>query len=285
MTSRPLFAFFGHHKCATMTLNTIAVGVCRRLGLTHKAVFNSDQFDHDLAQYCAQRNVDFLLYGNSNYRYASTLPDHLGFHIIRDPRDIVVSAYFSHMHSHPTASWPELEEHRKKLKSMDQEEGLAEEILFRQKSFGHMSEWDYNQPNVLEIRFESFVDRTYETLLEVFLHLGLIDEEERPGHFAWLYGAMRDTLASLHKTLGTPVFSYRARRRLYATELLSLIWRHRFEARSKGRIKGQEDVKNHYRKGRSGDWRTYFTPELKLHFKSLYPGLIPDLGYENSDNW
>ena len=284
MTSRPMFALFGHHKCATMSLNTITGSVCRRLGLTHAAVFDSGMFQGNLPGYCAQQDVDFLLYGNANYQHVKSLPEHLGFHIIRDPRDIVVSAYFSHLYSHPTDAWPELEPHRKALQSLNEEDGLSKEIQFREKSFQHMTNWNYNQPGVLEIRFESFVERSYETLLSVFLHLGLINEDA-PGYGTLFGSVLRNALASARQKTGSPLLRFRAGKRIHATELLSLVWKYRFEARTKGRGKGQEDVKNHYRKGRAGDWSHYFTPRLKDEFKKRYPGLVPDLGYEISDNW
>jgi len=279
-----MFAFFGHHKCATMSLNTILGCTCRRIGLRHAALFNSGQFDGDLAGYCDEHKIDFLLYGNANMNYVKNMPPHRGIHIIRDPRDIVVSAYFSHLHSHPTHAWPELKAHREKLGSMSQEEGLAEEIKFRNKSFRHMAVWDYAQDHVLEIRFESFIKSSYEILLAAFQHMSLVDES-RLGYRNRFRNTVREVLASLRRRSGCNLLPYRPGRQIHASELLALNWQHRFEARSKGRSQGDEDVRNHYRKGRSGDWTNYFTPELKQAFKNNYPGLVPQLGYAPSDDW
>jgi hypothetical protein len=267
-----------------MTLNTIISSACRRLGLSHASVFNSDQYDKDLGRFVDDRRIDFLLYGNANYDYVKLLPPHPAFHIIRDPRDIVVSAYFSHLHSHPTAAWPELEAHRRTLESLTLEEGLAEEILFRGKSFGHMASWNYDLENVLEIRFEDFATRTYDTMLNIFAALGLLSDE--PVTFGSRFrGITAEGLARFRKRTGFQLIRYREGNRIHASELLNLIWQHRFEARAKGRRKGHEDVKNHYRKGKSGDWHNYFTPELARLFKDTYPGLVPMLGYAESDDW
>jgi hypothetical protein len=284
MPTRPTYAFYGHHKCATMTLNTIAGGVCRRLGLNYEAVFDAAQFQHDLPQFVATKHVDFLFYGNANIEHVSKLPAHKGFHIIRDPRDIVVSAYFSHMHSHPTEHWPELEPHRETLKGLTKDEGLAEEIRFRGKSLRHMMSWDYAQPLVLEVRFEDLTSRAYETLLTAFDFLGLIDNRDyKISRRA--SSLLRECAAVMQKAYGWRTAQLIGSRALPAVELLALIWRNRFEARTKGRSRGEEDVSNHYRKGETGDWANHFSSEHKELFKSLYPDLVPKLGYAESDNW
>ena len=114
--NHPIYAFYGHHKCATMSLKTLCGSVCRRLGRSFNSVYNEDQFNRDLVSYCQKKNIEFLAYVNADSQYINDLNPHKGFHIIRDPRDIVVSAYYSHGYSHPTLNWPELEQHRKKIK-------------------------------------------------------------------------------------------------------------------------------------------------------------------------
>ncbi len=178
MAGTPAYAFYGHHKCATMWLNTLCAAVCQRLGLRYAAVYNEDQFGRDLPGWAAREGVHFLGYGNADLNFTSALPPHRGFHIIRDPRDIVVSAYFSHLKTHATGEWPELVAHRARLQSLSVEEGLLEEIRFRERSFRHMADWDYGQPEVLEIRFEDVTNRSYETLLAVFEHLGLLETRD-----------------------------------------------------------------------------------------------------------
>ena len=72
---------------------------------------------------------------------------------------------------------------------------------------------------------------------------------------------------------------------LQAAELLTIVWRNRFEAKTRGRNRGDEDVQNHYRKGKAGDWVSHFDDEHKTLFKELYPNLVPSLGYGKSDDW
>ena len=174
---RDLLAFYGHHKCATMTLNAIIGGICKRLGLRFEAVFDETGFSGDLDRYVRDRRIEFLSYGNADIEFVRQLPSHRGFHIVRDPRDIVVSAYFSHLHSHSTSQWRELEDHRKKLKSLSLQEGLAAEIEFRKRSFDHMARWDYDQPDILEIRFEDFIRSNYDSMIRIVSFLGLLDSD------------------------------------------------------------------------------------------------------------
>jgi len=280
---QPLYVFFGHHKCATMTLNTIVTSVCRRLGLRFRAEFDENQFDGKIRDFIRHNKVEFLAYGNADIAYARGLPAHRGFHIIRDPRDIVVSAYFSHIYSHSTTKWEKLREHRERLRKLPVEEGIAEEIRFRKRSFEHMHSWDYCQENVLEIRFEEFIQRNYETLIRVFSFLGLLDED----HYRFssrLQSAYRQIAAQANKKLRWSLPG-RFTRQITTPEILTITWRNSFEAKTRGRSTGDEDIQSHYRKGKSGDWREYFNEDHKKQFKQLYPGLVPQLHYHADDSW
>jgi lipopolysaccharide transport system ATP-binding protein len=54
---------------------------------------------------------------------------------------------------------------------------------------------------------------------------------------------------------------------------------------STGRKRGEEDINAHLRKGISGDWRNYFTENIKTEFKKHYGKLLIDTGYEKDLNW
>ena len=88
--------------------------------------------------------------------------------MIRDPRDVVVSGYYSHRHSHPLGSWVELAEHRRRLQAVTPEEGLLLEIDFSARlrtegidlePFRSLSQWDYARDDILELRYEEIVER------------------------------------------------------------------------------------------------------------------------------
>ena len=285
MPDRSLYAIFGHHKCATMWLEDIARLACQRLNLRLGVVYNEDQFERDLPARVARERTDFLVYGNADIEYTRALPDFRGVHIIRDPRDIVVSAYYSHLHSHSTSGWKELVAHRERLKTLDKDAGLAEEIRFRARSFGHMATWDYDQDSVLEIRFEDIAVSSYETILSAFEWLGLVDDREVYTRTARAAFLGRDIIARVNARTGGLLPTGNLIRALPAPEVLAIVWHHRYARRAKGREKGKEDVRSHYRSGRSGDWRNHFTDEHKALFKSLYPDLVPRLGYAPTDDW
>lgn len=57
-----------------------------------------------------------------------------------------------------------------------------------------------------------------------------------------------------------------------------------FAART-GRQPGQEDIMDHLRKGVGGDWRTYFTAEIKATFKAHYGEHLIYTGYEKDFDW
>lgn len=284
MSGFPKYAMYGHHKCATMSLNTISGAICKRLGLQFDAVYDEFSFDEDLPAYASNRQIDFLSYGNADFQYMKSLSEHKGFHIIRDPRDIVVSAYFSHRNSHSTSAWPALKAHREILKDLDLDDGISAEIEFRARSFRHMQTWDYEQQHILEIRFEDLVSKHYETVLRIYDHLGLLTQSDY--RFTNRVGGMyREIMAFAKSKLNLSLPRLTRQSAIPAAEFLTIVWRNRFEAQSRGRNPGEEDVQNHYRKGKSGDWRNYFTDEHKALFKELYPSLVPSLGYETSDDW
>jgi len=59
----------------------------------------------------------------------------------------------------------------------------------------------------------------------------------------------------------------------------------RFEQLTQGRARGQEDAAAHERKGISGDWRNYFSAEIKRKFKNRYGGVLIATGYERDFDW
>ena len=96
---QPLRAFFGHHRCATSWINLISQKICEGINLRFNNVYNPSMFNKDLKSYVKKNNTEFLSYTNANFNYVKNLDDFIGFHVIRDPRDIVVSGYYSHLYS------------------------------------------------------------------------------------------------------------------------------------------------------------------------------------------
>ena len=59
----------------------------------------------------------------------------------------------------------------------------------------------------------------------------------------------------------------------------------RFDAWTKGRQRGTEDVTDHNRKGVAGDWKNYIVGPVADKFKELYGQTLIDSGYETGFDW
>ena len=111
-----LYCYFGHHKMASTFITTLVRHISKYVGLRSEVVNIPSKFNYNLGEHLLNNGTRFLCYVNAQCEYVNqiTIP-FKGFHVIRDPRDCIVSAYFSHRNSHSTRIWPELVEHRKNL--------------------------------------------------------------------------------------------------------------------------------------------------------------------------
>lgn len=275
-------AYFGHHKCASTWIHNIVGNVCDETGLKCAYLANEEMFEHDLPGYVARNDVGFLCYVNARQSHVDTLPAFRGFHMIRDPRDILVSAYFSHLHSHKTEAWPALVEHRARLQALSKDDGLMLQFDFNADVLEDMWTWNYEQPHVLELRQEEFTQDPLNGFVEVFRFLGMLDEEHhgKKAQARYLIASAANVLKSHGKLpVGRPLAS------LPVERLLGIVHNHRFETKTAGRQAGKEDVKSHYRKGAAGDWRNHFTPAHVKAFKERHGELLVRLGYETGNDW
>jgi len=171
---------------------------------------------------------------------------HRTFFILRDPRDIVTSWYFSAQYSHvPVPPVPKL---RKDLKTMDRHEGLKYIIdtLDDWGSFDAQRSWVHAEKENKGIKIFRYEDlaNDYPSFLDRL--------------FAYLEIHIPDNKFSV------------------------LCGRHTFKKYSGWRDPGDEDIYSHYRKGVSGDWKKYFDTELSDYFRLKTGDLLEVLGYEAS---
>lgn len=282
--SRPdhLLAYFGHHKCASTWIHSILDVVCTDAGWKLAYLYDESSFGDDLGAYVAREGVDFVSYVNADLPFTRSLPEFRGFHVVRDPRDLIVSAYFSHKHSHPTGDWPELIAHRDTLNKVSQDEGLLLEMEFNREYLEEMAAWDYGQENVLELRQEQISPDPYNAFLRIFAFLGVLDEEHfgKSRQLPFLFKASTNVLYRHGKLpFRRPMSSYPGER------LLGIVYDNRFEKYAGGRKAGEEDVSSHYRKGQAGDWMNHFKPAHVQRFKEQYNDLLLKLGYETDADW
>ncbi len=286
VSEKTYLAYFGHHKCASSWISKLLMHVCMETGHKYTHIHTIDSIKGDLTDFLADQNADVFTFGNADYAYARCLKPIKAFHVIRDPRDILISAYFSHLNSHPTGEWPELVEYRQRLKSITKEKGLMLELDFSQHVFEHISNWDYHRNDIMELKMEELIQDPYSKFLQIFEFLELLDCREytikrRMGY--WTSSRINRHSNKLGISKYSPVLPIK--RKIPAHVLLGIAYDRRFSKISGGRKEGSEDTKSHYRKGQTGDWKNHFYPELKDIFKKRYSSLLIELGYEKDENW
>ncbi len=171
---------------------------------------------------------------------------------VRDPRDLIVSAYYYHRRA--GEPWCDLKDPAEDdlavvggtlpnslplgksiaehLNEISLEEGLAFEFEFRRKHFRTMLDWPAD-PRVRVFRYEEIVDDEVRVFSEILNHYAMPASAKLRG----LYYARK----------------FRAARRQSRTA--------------------------HIRNPTPGQWRTLFTPELKKQFDAQYGALVEKLGY------
>jgi hypothetical protein len=198
----------------------------------------------------------------------AALPSYRGAHIIRDPRDLIISGYYYHLWTKekwaitPIRDIPEDMEriwsllpvqdikhlsYQQYLQSLSREEGIIAEM--RRAATGDIQEmldWDYDNENFFEFKYEDIMSDEQGILRQLFLHYGFTDS------------AVERSMEIAHR------FS--------------------FEQRTKRKV-GEVDGKSHMRSGKLGQWKTEFTEGHKSCFKSLLGEGLIKLGYEGDLTW
>lgn len=166
------------------------------------------------------------------------------FFVLRDPRDAVVSWYFSAKYSHVlTSVIPEL---RRDLAQLDSSNGLKY-IINRLVEFGYFEaqkSWinvTQEQENIAIFRYEDLVSSNNSFLRKLLNYLQI----EIP-----------------------------------KAEFIALCDRHKFETMTKGRAQGEENINSHYRKGIAGDWKNHFDSSTLDYFYQVTEDLVEVLGYQ-----
>jgi hypothetical protein len=170
---------------------------------------------------------------------------HRAFFVLRDPRDIVVSSYFSTRNSHtPMGDIPRL---RKILEDKPLKEGLLYLVghLAKKGTFDALRSWAV-APGSAAVRLFRYEDLTGERQT---------DEVDR---------LMR------HCGISIP-----------PSELAALLDRYSF-SRMRGGREGAGAI-SHYRKGKAGDWRNHFDDDVYEAFTAATGDLVEVLGYPARD--
>ncbi len=202
------------------------------------------------------------------YVIPGSLTNYRGSHMIRDPRDVVLSGYHYHLWTNEEwcnkkikdlpadmeKVWPllpvnEIKEmsYKEYLNSLSTEEGiLAEMKRASTTSIKGIVEWNYMDKNIFEFKYEDIMQNEDKYFRLLFQHYGFKEK------------AMEKAL----KIAQSCSFSNRTKRDI-----------------------GDVDSKSHLRSGKLQQWKDEYTEKHKECFKELHGQDLIRLGYESELNW
>lgn len=242
----PGYVYVSYHKCATRFTERVLRAVCGIHEL-RPALFDSRPTEVTPAQLT---DTDFLML--VDYSSAMLDLDRLsarGLYVTRDPRDILVSMYFSHRFSHQL-NHPEIERDRTALAGLTVSQGLdflmANSGFFR-RILREMDAWPPARAGYYATTFERL---TADPRLEfgrilAFLGLSVGDRALRTILEQNSFSALMAEWAKDHP--GAAV--------------------------------------NHYRRGSAGEWREHLVGDSKERFRAQYGPLLVRLGFERQLDW
>ncbi len=234
---RPLLVHCGHHKAGTVWFRRILLTVIRPYGLRYRhGDSRSVPPGTDLAYYANAGTFDRHQLGDRPFR---------GSHLIRDPRDLVVSGYEYHLVTRePWALQPDPRydgvSYQTRLRELDEQAGLMLEIEWLASGTAlSLGAWDYDQPEFIELRYEDVLADERAAFESLFRWYGFNDAAVGSG--------------------------------LEAVDRFSL---------SRGGARP-----SHVRSGDPGEWRARLGGAHVERFKELTGDLVVRLGYEPTPDW
>lgn len=225
-----------HHKTGTVWMGQIFRKICWEFGLEY---FSGRQED-------LPPGFDVFFQDHSGFDLTRIQGEYRGLHVIRDPRDVIVSGCFYHQRA--AEKW--LHVRREEFGGFSYQErlnsfpSLDEQLIFEMqhsRTIRDMLAWSYSNPNIFEARYEDLIlDRNLMQFHRIFDFLGF------PGEMI-----------------------PQALKIAYESSLFS----------------GKVRTSSHVRSGDGGQWRKYFKPEHKAKFCELFGDALTRLGYEADDAW
>ena len=194
-------------------------------------------------QYPEKSIATSLYYSFEEFRNLPLFRPYKAFFVMRDPRDLVVSYYFSMKKSHVPHPWVEVQ--RKKLLELSKDEGLRVtiETLNEEGVFQCMRSWArgvIGEPEVRIFRYED-LSRDHRIFLQEL--------------FSWL-------------SLKMP-----------ADKFDQVVADTDYERLSGGRKRGEEDASSHLRKGIVGDWANHLDDSHLALLCSITDDIVTEVGY------
>jgi hypothetical protein len=162
-------------------------------------------------------------------------------YVIRDPRDVVVSWYYSMRDSHRLMG--KVFEHRKNLRHLDFEDGLAYCIRNFHLKLSFMRSWAYAEgdPDTLFVRLEDLSSAPVQGFMEIMEHCRI--------------------------SIGRPELE----------EILASYTREKMRKRD---LEVRDDPERSHYRSTPSDWREVFTERHRELFRDVTGDLVELLGYE-----
>lgn len=232
--------FVSHHKCASGVVAQCLVQLCSLNGLSY--------FPSHWAEDAPSSLHDVTFLSNADYKRLGAFKGR-GVHIIRNPLDVIHSAYWSHLRTHPVDGWPELAAQREILTGLPAAEGMMLTLAFCEREdfyrntpgpIAALRQWNFDDPRFVTVRMEDFGE---------------------------------DMVAVLATAAG---------------DLAKLHWpapdQFTFQRISGGRAPGEVDASSHYRNGRANSWRQelpfpiirYVRRHMEGTLRRFYPESLTD---------
>jgi hypothetical protein len=227
-----------HHKTGTVWVSSIFARICQEFRLKFFAGSPKD----------LPGDFQVFFQDHSRFNLAGLMTPYRGLHLIRDPRDVIVSGCFYHQCSEE----PWLHVKQKNLGGLSYAEKinsyplLDDRILFEMEHVGlegiqEMLNWNYATPDFFEVRYEDLIaDSDLMLFHRIFLFLGF------PGKCI--------------------------------PELLEIAY-------AASIFSGNVSKSVHVRSGKARQWEQYFNPRHKSRFVELFGDALVRLGYEESNDW
>jgi len=267
----PLYIHFGYHKCMTVFFSKVLWQMSLSIGKRFKRVSSDLQEFRD----CLRTKKYGCFNINNVLVNLEKLPHFLGSHIVRDPRDLLVSGYRYHKWCNEKWVIMNMSEipikvfrrcplevnfsdilnkigiekkylnksYKELLNHVDEETGYMLEMEIRKPSFSQMYKWNYNLPNIYELRYEDVFGNEQEAFKELFSFFGIPKNE--------------------------------------ISNLMNFVYKNSFK-----QIKKEKNFfKEHASVGISNQWKSEMPKAIQKEILFRYFDLLKNLGYEYSDNF